>query len=106
MVISEYIEFTICTAGVLPGNGGAMIIRNEDIRRVVAEIPEGHRHLRTTVELADGTDLVFQEEAIANIVRAYIRVKTHPLTRRVALQRERLTERKKDYAEWQLLEDE
>ena len=55
-----------------------MIIRNEDIVRVTAEIPEGHRHLRTTVVLADGTELVFQEAAVANIVRAYVGVKTHP----------------------------
>ncbi|HTG82558.1 MAG TPA: hypothetical protein VL949_11480 [Geobacteraceae bacterium] len=83
-----------------------MIIKNEDIRRVVTEIPEGHRHMRTTVELADGSELIFQEAAIANIVRAFIRVKTHPVTRRVVLQRMRLSERKADYAEWQLLEDE
>ena len=83
-----------------------MIIKNEDIRRVVTEIPEGHRHMRTTVELADGSELIFQEAAIANIVRAFIRVKTHPVTRRVVLQRMRLSERKTDYAEWQLLEDE
>ena len=83
-----------------------MIVKNEDIRRVIIEIPEGHRHLRTTVGLADETELVFQEAAIANIVRAYVRVKTHPLAKRVVLQRERLAERKEGYAEWQLLEDE
>ena len=82
-----------------------MIIRNEDIRRVIAEVPEGHRHLRTTLELADGTELVFQEAAIANIVRAYIGVKTHPRARRVVLKGERLEERKEGYAEWQLLEE-
>ncbi len=83
-----------------------MLIRNEDIRQVIAEIPPGHRHLRTTVTLADGTELVFQEAAIANIVRAYIRVKTHPTTTRVVLNGERLAARKEGYAEWQLLEKE
>lgn len=73
--------------------------------RVTAEIPEGHRHLRTTVELADGTELVFQEAAVANIVRAYVGVKTHPLRKRVVLRGERLAERKEGYAEWQLLEE-
>ncbi len=82
-----------------------MLIRNEDIDRVTAEIPAGHRHLRTTVVLADGTELVFQEAAIANIVRAYIGVKTHPTATRVALKGERLAERKEGYAEWQLLEE-
>ncbi len=83
-----------------------MLIRNEDIARVIAEIPAGHRHLRTTVVLADGTELVFQEAAIANIVRAYIGVKTHPTVLRVVLKGERLAERKEGYAEWQLLEEE
>lgn len=83
-----------------------MIIRNEDIVRVTAEIPGGHRHLRTTVELADGTELVFQEAAVASIVRAYVGVKTHPVRRRVVLRGELLAERKEGYAEWQLLEEE
>jgi hypothetical protein len=83
-----------------------MLIRNEDISRVIAEIPAEHRHLRTTVVLADGTELVFQEAAIANIVRAYIGVKTHPTTTRVVLKGERLEGRKEGYAEWQLVEEE
>ncbi len=83
-----------------------MVIRNEDIVRVTAEIPEGHRHLRTTVVLADGTELVFQEAAVANIVRAYVGVKTHPVRKRVVLKGKRLMERKEGYAEWQLLEEE
>jgi hypothetical protein len=82
-----------------------MIIRNEDIQQVIAEIPTGHRHLRTTVMLVDGTELVFQEAAIANIVRAYIRVKTHPTKVRVVLNGERLADRKEGFAEWQLLEE-
>ena len=83
-----------------------MIIRNEDIRELIAEIPEGHRHLRTTIKLQDGTELVFQEAAVANIVRAYIRVRTHPLTKKVALKGKNLAERKEGYAEWQLVEEE
>lgn len=82
-----------------------MLIRNEDIEQVIAEIPAGHRHLRTTVVLADGTELVFQEAAIASIVRAYIRVKTHPTATRLVLTGKRLAERKEGYAEWQLLEE-
>ncbi len=82
-----------------------MLIRNEDIARVIAEIPPGHRHLRTTVVLTDGTELVFQEATIANIVRAYIGVKTHPAATRMALKGVRLEERKDGYAEWQLVEE-
>jgi hypothetical protein len=83
-----------------------MIIRNEDIAGVIAEIPAGHLHLRTTISLADGTELVFQEAAIANIVRAYIRVKTHPRETRVELKGVFVDKRKEGFAEWQLIEDE
>lgn len=82
-----------------------MIIRNEDIKRVIAEIPVGHRHLRTTIVLADGMELIFQEAAIANVVRAYVRVKTHPRATKVVLNGERVEERKDGYAEWQLIEE-
>jgi hypothetical protein len=81
-----------------------MLIRNEDIQFMVVEIPEGHRHLRTTVVLRDGTELVFQEAAIANLGRAYIGVKTHPTSTKVVLHGARIEERKDSYAEWQLLE--
>ena len=81
-----------------------MIIRNEEISRVIVETPAGHEHLRTTVSLADGTDLVFQEAAIANIVRAYVSIKTHPATTRIELRGGPVAERKAGFAEWQLLE--
>lgn len=81
-----------------------MIVRNEDITRVVMETPAGHRHLRTTVTLADGSELVFQEAAIANIVRAYVGIKTHPTRTRVELRGGPVADRKAGYAEWQLLE--
>ena len=83
-----------------------MIIRNEDIRGLVAEIPEGHKHLRVILFLQDGTELTFQEAAMANLVRAYIAVKTHPVTVKVTLTGRRLTGRKEGYAEWQLIEPE
>ncbi len=81
-----------------------MNIRNEDVRELIAEIPEGHKHLRTAIILNDDTEIVFQEATIANLVRAYITVKTHPKISKVKLKGERLTERKNGYAEWQLLE--
>lgn len=83
-----------------------MIVRNEEIVRVTVETPAGHRHLRTAVLLSDGTELVFQEAAIANIVRAYIGVKTHPAVTKVILKGQRVAARKEGYAEWQLLEEE
>jgi hypothetical protein len=82
-----------------------MLIHNEDIKELIAEIPEGHKHLRTTIVLQDGTEMVFQEATIANLVRAYITVKTHPVKRKVILKGKRLDERKDGYAEWQLVEE-
>jgi len=81
-----------------------MVISNEEILRVTIEIPADHRHLRATVSLADGTDLVFQEASIANIVRAYVSLKTHPTMTRIVLQGRAVAERKEGFAEWQLLE--
>ena len=83
-----------------------MIIHNEDIKELTVEIPEGHKHLRTTVVLQDGTEFIFQEATIANLVRAYITVKTHPIKKKMTLKGKRLAKRKDDYAEWQLVEDE
>lgn len=82
-----------------------MIIKNEDIKELIAEIPEGHKHLRTRIVLQDGTELVFQEAAIANLVRAYINVKTHPTAKKIILKGRKLSERKDGYAEWQLVEE-
>jgi hypothetical protein len=82
-----------------------MILHNEDIKELIAEIPEGHKHLRTTIVLQDGTEFVFQEATIANLVRAYITVKTHPAIKKVTLKGKKLAGRKEGYAEWQLVEE-
>ena len=86
-------------------NEATVILGSEDVTRVVAEIPQGHRHLRTTVTLADGTSVTFQEATIAAIVRAYVTVKTNPLRDRVVLTGRLVEGRKTGYAEWQLLEE-
>jgi hypothetical protein len=82
-----------------------MNIRNEDIKELLVEIPEGHKHVRTKIILQDGTELVFQEATVANLTRAYITVKTHPQKESVKLKGEHLTDKKAGYAEWQLLEE-
>ena len=83
-----------------------MTIHNEDIKELIAEIPDGHKHLRTMMVLQDGKEFVFQEATIANLVRAYIMVKTHPVKRKVTLKGKSLSERKDGYAKWQLVEEE
>jgi hypothetical protein len=82
-----------------------MNIPNEDIVEVLAEIPEGHRHIRTRVILRDGTEFIFQEATVANIARAYVTLKTDPVKSSVRLKGKRLQERKQGYAEWQLIEE-
>jgi len=80
-----------------------VIISNEEIKSLTAEIPDGHRHLRTTIELHDGRMFTFQEATIANLVRAYIEVKTHPVTASVRYTGRNLSVRKDGYVEWQLI---
>lgn len=82
-----------------------MIIRNEDVKEIIVEIPEGHKHLRTTIRLADGSEFVFQEATVTNLVRAYVTVKTHPVRTGIKLTGRKITGVKEGYASWQLLED-
>jgi hypothetical protein len=81
-----------------------LMIRNEDISQVVLAAPEGHRHLRLAVSTKGGDTVVLSEAAVAAIVRAYTAIKTHPVRRAVKLASTPLAERKKGYAEHQLLE--
>jgi|Deesub1362A_J573_1020465.scaffolds.fasta_scaffold65140_1 hypothetical protein len=83
-----------------------LIIRNRDIKRVLIGIPKGHKHYRCVIELKAGQTLVLQEASIANIVRAYVIVKTHPQKRAIELQCKELKNKKPGFAEYQLLETE
>jgi hypothetical protein len=80
-----------------------MLKRNEDVKGLISEIPEGHRHIRTTITFTDGTEITLQEATVANLVRAYITVKTHPVIDRVELKGKRLEEKKEGYADWQMV---
>jgi hypothetical protein len=81
-----------------------LVLRNEDVAGVVAETPEGHKHLRTTLILADGTTITMQEATVAAIVRTYISIKTDPVRTRLSLSGQVIAERKAGFAEWQLVE--
>jgi hypothetical protein len=81
------------------------VIRNQDVEEVRVEVPEGHEHLRITVRLVDGMEIVLQEATVAGIVRAYVSIKTHPTLLGVRLRGKPLGDRKAGYAEWQLLEE-
>ena len=82
-----------------------MIVANEDVKELIAEIPEGHKHVRTTIVLHDGTAFTFQEATIANLVRAYIAIKTHPRLTKMRMAGRKLDDRKEGYATWQLVEE-
>lgn len=84
---------------------GERVLRNEDITEIVAKIPSGHHHLRTTLKLADGSAIILQEATVAAIVRAYISVTTNPLRNGLVLKGQKVPHRKEGYAEWQLLEE-
>lgn len=92
----------------LAGEGCAprqRLLATTDVTGVVAEIPAGHRHLRTTLTLTDGSTLTLQEATVAALVRAYTAVKTGPLTTRVVLRGRPVSGQKQGYADWQLLEE-
>ena len=81
-----------------------MNVRNEDIKEIIADIPKGHKHLRTTIVFEDGRSMTFQEATIANLVRAYINVKTDPVKTGIRLTGSKLAKRKQSFAEWQQIE--
>lgn len=80
------------------------VIPNEDVLRISVEIPENHQHIRTTIVLRNGTELIFQEATIANLLRAFLTVKTHPFCKKINLIGQKVSGQKEGYAEWQLLE--
>lgn len=82
------------------------IIRNEDVNKVLVGVPKDHKHMRICIELQNGLSLIFQEATIANILRAYTTVKTHPSVRAQELEMQTLStkQRRKGYAVHQLIE--
>ena len=70
----------------------------------MAEILEGHKHIRVTLSLSDGTEITFQEATVANLVRAYIGIKTDPQATKIRLTGKRVEARKDGYADCQLME--
>ena len=84
------------------------ILANADIAEIVLAPPRGHRHLRATITLHSGEEIILQEATVANLVRAYIAIKTHPQREICRLVGRELTEteKKQGFAVWQLLEEE
>ncbi|MDT8421625.1 MAG: hypothetical protein RQ754_14455 [Desulfuromonadales bacterium] len=89
-------------------NHSRRILTNAEIAEIVLAPPPGHEHLRATITLHCGEEIILQEATVANLVRAYVSIKTHPKKEGVRLVGRELAggERKKGFAEWQLLEKE
>jgi hypothetical protein len=81
------------------------IIRNEDIETVLIGAPKGHKHLRVCMKLKDNSAIIFQEATMANILRVYVTIKTHPTVKAQELKMRVLdkTSQKQGYALHQLL---
>jgi len=84
---------------------GLLLVRNQDVQRVLIGVPTGHKHYRMIVELR-GRRIVFEEATISSITRAFVWVKNHPKVGAIELRSVMLTndEKKVGYAEYQLLE--
>ncbi len=82
-----------------------LLIRNRDVERVIIGTPTGHKHQRIILQLPDKR-IIFEEATIANIARALVWIGNHPKVRAMEMRLQRLTEgeRKRGYAEYQLLE--
>ena len=80
-----------------------VVFRNSDVKKIVAFIPRGHKHIRLYIEF-DEMKIILQEATVAAIVRAYVNIKNHPTRRAYELVSQRLMERKEGYAEYQLIE--
>lgn len=82
----------------------AVLVRNDDIVRVQAFIPRGHRHVRLAVWLRCGRVIVFQHATADGIVRAFLSVSLHPVRRGVELIGGVVDGRKPGFARYQLIE--
>ena len=68
-------------------------------------VPKAHRHLRALIETKNGALYVFQEATVANMVRAYVTLKTHPSIYGIELiNKEYDGDLKEGYARSQLIE--
>ncbi len=85
-----------------------VVVRNRDVDRFLFGVPRGHKHARAIFILRDGSRIVFQEATMENVARAVVNVEMHPSRKAIALRLVNLSreERKPDYDQNQLLEEE
>lgn len=78
-------------------------LANRDIQQILMGTPSGHRHLRAILQTREGL-ILLNEATLANLVRAYITLKTHPELHVLKLKGLELEDRKPDFDRYQLLE--
>ncbi|WP_448577933.1 hypothetical protein [Thermosphaera sp.] len=79
------------------------IYKNEDVKKILACIPQGHLHTRFIIELNDQV-IVLQEATVAGLVRAYALTSLHPTRRSVMLVSQTPRDVKQGFAKHQLIE--
>lgn len=68
-------------------------------------VPKAHTHLRALIETKNGAFYVFQEATVANVVRAYVTLKTHPSIYGIEMVNKEYDENVKEgYSKSQLME--
>ena len=82
-----------------------LVVRNSDVEKVLLGAPKGHKHIRGLIFLKNGIIIVLQQATLENIARGVISLITHPLKKALCLRCVRLEDRKADYAEYQLIEE-
>ena len=79
-------------------------IANEQVQQILCGTPSGHKHLRFFIQ-TEQQCLIFSEATIANLVRAFVTLKTHPVKKAIRLVQATPPLRKIDFAAIQLLEE-
>jgi len=83
-------------------------IKDYEVKRIVVAPPSGEKEkvwqIRLLVELVDGSKIIFDHATVGNILRSLSWVLYHPKMKAIELVGKKLEERKKGFAEDQLLE--
>jgi hypothetical protein len=81
-----------------------IVIRNHDIKEILIGTPKSHKHIRAALHLKDGRIFVLHHATIANLVRAYTTITTHPHKKSIKLKGQLLENQKEGFAPYQLIE--
>ncbi len=80
-----------------------LVFPNESVQRILLGTPTGHKHVRVFIE-TDETVLVFHEATVANLLRAFVTIQTHPQKTAVELVQQKSDRFRPGFARVQHLE--